>query len=114
MPKIYYTLTDEAPALATQSFLPIVKAFTKTAGIDIETKDISLTARIIAAFSDYIEPGQRLADDLSILGEMAKDPDANIIKLAKHQRLDTSIEGSDKRTAVKGLPSSRLPGSAEG
>ncbi len=81
MPKIYYTLTDEAPALATQSFLPIVKAFTKTAGIDIETKDISLTARIIAAFSDYIEPGQRLADDLSILGEMAKDPDANIIKL---------------------------------
>ena len=81
MPKILYTRTDEAPALATQSFLPIVKAFTKTSNIDIETKDISLAARIITAFPDFLKENQRMSDDLKILGEMARDPDANIIKL---------------------------------
>ncbi|NHF59336.1 NADP-dependent isocitrate dehydrogenase [Flavobacteriaceae bacterium TP-CH-4] len=81
MPKILYTRTDEAPALATQSFLPIVKAYTKTAGIAVETKDISLAARIISAFPDFLEKDQQLPDDLAILGEMAKNPDANIIKL---------------------------------
>ncbi len=81
MPKIYYTKTDEAPALATQSFLPIVKAFTKSSGIEIETKDISLAARILAVFPDYIKEDQRKSDDLKELGIMAKDPDANIIKL---------------------------------
>ncbi|QXP57913.1 NADP-dependent isocitrate dehydrogenase [Cellulophaga sp. HaHa_2_95] len=81
MPKIIYTKTDEAPALATQSFLPIVKAFTKTSGINIETKDISLAGRIIATFPDFLEEDQRIADDLKELGELAKSPDANIIKL---------------------------------
>jgi len=81
MPKIYYTKTDEAPALATQSFLPIVKAFTKPSGIEIETKDISLAGRILAVFPDYLEEGQRQSNDLEELGRMAKDPDANIIKL---------------------------------
>tara|TARA_R110000868_G_scaffold4211_17_gene26835 strand:+ start:598 stop:2817 length:2220 start_codon:yes stop_codon:yes gene_type:complete len=81
MPKIIYTKTDEAPALATQSFLPIVKAFTKTCGIDIETKDISLAGRIIATFPDFLEENQRIADDLTELGHLAKNPDANIIKL---------------------------------
>ena len=81
MPKIIYTKTDEAPALATQSFLPIVKAFTKTCGIDIETKDISLAGRIIATFSDFLKEEQRIADDLTELGDLAKNPDANIIKL---------------------------------
>lgn len=81
MPKILYTRTDEAPALATQSFLPIVKAFTKSSGIAIETKDISLAARILAVFPDFLERDQQVTDDLSILGEMAKSPDANIIKL---------------------------------
>jgi isocitrate dehydrogenase len=81
MPKIIYTKTDEAPALATQSFLPIVKAFTKTSGINIETKDISLAGRIIATFPDFLKEDQRIADDLKELGELAKSPDANIIKL---------------------------------
>ncbi|WP_411031710.1 NADP-dependent isocitrate dehydrogenase [Spongiimicrobium sp. 3-5] len=81
MPKIIYTKTDEAPALATQSFLPIVKAFTKTSGIDIETKDISLAGRIISAFPDFLEEEQKITDDLAILGQLAKTPEANIIKL---------------------------------
>ena len=81
MPKIFYTKTDEAPALATQSFLPIVKAFTKTSGITIETKDISLAARIISIFPDFINEDQRMENDLEVLGEMAKLPEANIIKL---------------------------------
>ncbi|MDP5081222.1 MAG: NADP-dependent isocitrate dehydrogenase [Winogradskyella sp.] len=79
--KIVYTKTDEAPALATRSFLPIVKAFTKSSGIIIETKDISLAARILAAFPDYLTPEQRVADALAELGELAKQPEANIIKL---------------------------------
>ena len=81
MPKIFYTKTDEAPALATQSFLPIIKAFTKTAGISIETKDISLAGRIIAVFPDFLTEEQQISNALAELGEMAKSPEANIIKL---------------------------------
>ncbi|MBQ4914880.1 NADP-dependent isocitrate dehydrogenase [Maribacter sp. MMG018] len=81
MSKIFYTKTDEAPALATSSFLPIVKAFTKTSGIEIETKDISLAGRIAAVFSDYLTPEQRVSNDLDELGKLAKNPEANIIKL---------------------------------
>lgn len=81
MSKIFYTKTDEAPALATSSFLPIVKAFTKTSGIEIETKDISLAGRIIAAFPEFLESNQKITNDLDELGEMAKLPEANIIKL---------------------------------
>lgn len=79
--KIIYTITDEAPALATQSFLPIVQAFAGTAGVDMETKDISLAARVLAVFPDFLEQNQQQTDDLSILGKLATDPDANIIKL---------------------------------
>lgn len=81
MPKIFYTKTDEAPALATQSFLPIVKAFTKTSGITIETKDISLAARIISTFPDFLKEDQQMENNLEVLGKMAKLPEANIIKL---------------------------------
>ena len=81
MAKILYTKTDEAPALATQSFLPIVKAFTRTADISIETKDISLAGRIIATFPEFLNEDQRITNDLAHLGEIAKTPDANIIKL---------------------------------
>ncbi|MCL4165274.1 UNVERIFIED_CONTAM: hypothetical protein GTU68_062171, partial [Idotea baltica] len=81
MSKIFYTKTDEAPALATSSFLPIVKAFTKTSGIEIETKDISLASRIIAAFPDFLDSTQKVTNDLDELGNMAKLPEANIIKL---------------------------------
>ncbi len=79
--KIIYTKTDEAPALATYSFLPIVKAFTKTADIDVELRDISLAGRILANFPDKLKPEQKVADALSELGELAKTPEANIIKL---------------------------------
>ena len=81
MAKIIYTHTDEAPALATKSFLPIVKAFTGKAGVDIETRDISLAGRIIAVFPEFLSEEQRIGDALSELGEIAKTPEANIIKL---------------------------------
>ncbi|MGB1248302.1 MAG: NADP-dependent isocitrate dehydrogenase [Chitinophagales bacterium] len=79
--KIIYTKTDEAPALATQSLLPIVKAFTSKANIDVETKDISLAGRILANFNDFLKEEQKVSDALAELGEMVKKPDANIIKL---------------------------------
>ncbi|MEM1259017.1 MAG: NADP-dependent isocitrate dehydrogenase [Bacteroidota bacterium] len=81
MAKILYTKTDEAPALATQSFLPIVKAFTKTSALDIETKDISLAGRILATFPEFLSKGQQISDDLALLGDVAKTQEANIIKL---------------------------------
>jgi isocitrate dehydrogenase len=79
--KIVYTKTDEAPALATRSFLPIVKAFTKTSNIEIEVKDISLASRILANFPEHLTEDQKVEDALAILGDLAKQPDANIIKL---------------------------------
>ena len=80
-PKIIYTETDESPALATYSFLPIVQAFSKAAGIDVETRDISLAGRIIANFPDNLREDQKIGDALAELGELAKTPEANIIKL---------------------------------
>jgi isocitrate dehydrogenase len=81
MSKITWTMTDEAPALATYSLLPIVKAYTSTAGIAIELKDISLAGRIIASFPEYLKPEQRIPDDLTLLGQMVNEPTANIMKL---------------------------------
>jgi isocitrate dehydrogenase len=78
---IIYTLTDEAPFLATHSFLPIVSAFASTAGVPVETRDISLSGRIISQFPDYLKPEQRINDDLKELGELTLRPEANIIKL---------------------------------
>jgi len=80
-PKIIYTKTDEAPALATASFLPIIKAFTGAAGVAVETRDISLAGRIIAVFPERMTDRQRKSDDLAELGRLAKTPEANIIKL---------------------------------
>jgi isocitrate dehydrogenase len=79
--KILYTKTDEAPALATYSFLPIVKAFTDSAGVAVETRDISLAGRIISQFPERLKPEQQIKDDLAELGEIAKTPEANIVKL---------------------------------
>ncbi|HPE82294.1 MAG TPA: NADP-dependent isocitrate dehydrogenase [Aequorivita sp.] len=79
--KIIYTKTDEAPALATHSFLPIVQAFTSPANIKLESRDISLAARILAVFPEFLKEEQRVSDDLAELGELAKTPEANIIKL---------------------------------
>ena len=81
MSKIIYTKTDEAPYLATQSLLPIIKAFTKSSGIEVETRDISLAGRILAVFSDRLPADQQTEDALAELGELAKTPEANIIKL---------------------------------
>jgi len=80
-PIIYYTKTDEAPALATRSLLPIIQAFTKSSGIGVELRDISLAGRILAVFSDKLPANQQVGDALSELGEMARSPEANIIKL---------------------------------
>lgn len=79
--KIIYTITDEAPMLATHSFLPIVQAFSKPANIDLETKDISLAGRILSNFPEYLNEDQKIADALSELGQLATQPEANIIKL---------------------------------
>ncbi|QGN56582.1 NADP-dependent isocitrate dehydrogenase [Nostocoides sp. HKS02] len=81
MAKIIYTLTDEAPMLATYSFLPVIEAFAGAAGVDVETRDISLAGRIIAAFDDLLPEDQRIGDALAELGALATTPEANIIKL---------------------------------
>src|SRR5215207_10556376 len=79
--KLIYTYTDEAPALATHSFLPVIEAFAGQAGVDIELRDISLAGRILAQFPDRLTDEQRIGDALAELGELAKAPEANIIKL---------------------------------
>jgi isocitrate dehydrogenase len=81
VPSILYTITDEAPALATYSFLPIVQAYAKQAGVNVETRDISVAARILAAFADQLPPTQRVSDALAELGALTLQPEANIIKL---------------------------------
>ncbi len=95
-PRIVYTYTDEAPALATHSLLPIIKTFTQAAGIGVESRDISLASRIIASFPERLAPEQRHPDALAELGELAKSPDANIIKLpnisASIPQLNAAIE----------------------
>ena len=80
-PTIIYTLTDEAPLLATHAFLPVVSTFTKPAGIKVEQSDISVAARILAAFPEYLTEEQRVPDALAELGKKTLEPDANIIKL---------------------------------
>ncbi len=81
MAKIIYTHTDEAPLLATYSFLPVIEAYASTAGVEVETRDISLAGRIIALFGDRLTPEQQIGDALAELGDLAKTPEANIIKL---------------------------------
>ena len=81
MANIIYTITDEAPALATRSFLPIVKSFVESSGIEIETKDISLAARILSTFTEFLSEDQQVEDALAELGKLVTKPEANIIKL---------------------------------
>ena len=100
--KIVYTKTDEAPALATRSFLPIVQSFTKSSGITIETKDISLAARILAVFPDYLTEEQKVADALAELGELAKKPEANIIKLPNISASIPQLTDAIKELQAKG------------
>lgn len=108
-PKILYTLTDEAPALATYSLLPIINAFADSAGVVVETRDISLSGRILAAFPEYLKEDQRISDDLAELGEIAKTPEANIVKLpnisASMPQLKAAIkELQDQGYAVPNYP----------
>jgi len=102
MSKIFYTKTDEAPALATESFLPIVKAFTNTSGIKIESKDISLASRIAATFPEYLTPEQQVTNDLEELGNMAKQPEANIIKLPNISASVPQLKEAIKELQEKG------------
>ena len=109
--KIIYTKTDEAPFLATHSLLPIIENFTAKAGIKVEIKDISLAARVLAVFPDFLEEHQRVNDALAELGEMVKTPEANIIKLpnisASVPQLTATIEElQSKGYAIPSYPES--------
>jgi isocitrate dehydrogenase len=99
---IIYTITDEAPALATHSLLPIIQAFTASSGIDVETRDISLAARVLANFPKYLTPEQRVNDALSELGELAKTAEANIIKLPNISASVPQLEAVIKELQAKG------------
>ncbi len=107
--KIIYTETDESPALATYSFLPIVQAYSKAAGIDVETRDISLTGRIIAAFPDKLKDDQKIADALAELGELAKTPEANIIKLPNISASIPQLHGAIKELQKKSFDIPNFP-----
>lgn len=102
MAKIIYTLTDEAPFLATHSFLPVVQAFAGTAGVDVETRDISLSGRIIAQFPERLTDEQRLDDALAELGELARTPDANIIKLPNISASIPQLKAAIKELQTQG------------
>ena len=101
--KIIYTKTDEAPMLATHSFLPIVNAFVKNADVEIETKDISLAARVLALFPEYLEENQRVNDALSELGELVRNPEANIIKLPNISASAPQLVSTIKELQLKGF-----------
>lgn len=102
MAKIIYTKTDEAPALATYSFLPIIEAFSAPAGVSLETRDISLAGRIIARFPEFLREDQRITDDLAYLGDLAKKPEANIIKLPNISASLPQLTGAIKELQEEG------------
>ena len=103
MAKIIYTRTDEAPLLATYSLKPVVEAFASTAGIDVETRDISLAGRILAQFPDYLGEDQKVADALAELGELAKTPEANIIKLPNISASVPQLKAAVKELQAQGF-----------
>ena len=102
-PKIIYTITDEAPMLATRSFLPIIQAFSKAAGVRVETRDISLASRILATFPDYLNENQKVSDNLAELGELVQKPDTNIIKLPNISASIPQIQAAVKELNEKGF-----------
>jgi isocitrate dehydrogenase len=113
MSKIIYTITDEAPALATRSFLPIVKAFVEPSGIQIDTKDISLAARILASFSDFLTDDQKVEDALAQLGDLVKLPEANVIKLPNISASIPQLKAALKELQAKGYQLPNYPDDPE-
>jgi isocitrate dehydrogenase len=111
--KIIYTITDEAPMLATFSLLPIIKSFAATANIDVESRDISLAGRIIANFSEYLKEEQRLGDALSELGQLANTPEANIIKLPNISASIPQLKEAIKELQAKGYALPDFPEDAQ-
>ena len=101
--KIIYTKTDEAPMLATHSLLPIINAFVKNAGVELETKDISLAARVLSAFPEYLKEEDRVNDALFELGELVKNPEANIIKLPNISASVPQLKATIEELQSKGL-----------
>ncbi len=108
-PEIIYTHTDEAPALATYSFLPIVRAFAAQAGVPVVTRDISLTGRILAQFPDYLEPEQRVDDHLKELGELTKEREANIVKLPNISASIPQLKAAIAELQAAGYPLPEYP-----
>ena len=111
--KIIYTITDEAPMLATFSLLPIIESFAATANIDVESRDISLAGRIIANFSDYLKEDQRIGDALTELGQLANTPDANIIKLPNISASVPQLKEAIKELQAKGYALPDFPEEAQ-
>lgn len=107
--KIHYTMTDEAPMLATHSFLPIVQGFTKSANIEIEVADISLAGRILANFPEFLKDDQRISDALAELGDLAKTPEANIIKLPNISASIPQLNAAIKELQSKGYQVPNYP-----
>ena len=106
-PTIIYTLTDEAPLLATYAFLPIIRTFTEPAGINVKTSDISVAARILAEFPDYLTEEQRVPDNLAELGRADAAAGHQHHQAAEHQRLGAAAHGRHQGTASQGLRRSR-------
>ena len=106
-PDIIYTKVDEAPELASGSFLPIIQSFAKTAGVNVGTKDISLAGRIIAQFPDVLKPEQRQSDDLALLGEIVMTPESNVIKLPNISASLPQIKGAIKELQSQGYACQR-------
>ncbi len=113
MSKIIYTITDEAPFLATHSFLPIVQAYAREAGVELETRDISLAGRVLAVFPDYLTDDQKVSDDLAYLGDLAKKPEANIIKLPNISASVPQLKAVIEELQAKGFAIPDYPEDAE-
>jgi isocitrate dehydrogenase len=111
-PSIIYTKTDEAPALATFSLLPVIQAFTRSSGIEVETRDISLAARILSRFPDFLSEDQRVHDALAELGSLAKTPEANIIKLPNVSASLPQLKAAISELQSKGFPLPEYPDDA--
>src|SRR5580765_422892 len=112
-PTIIYTLTDEAPLLATYSLLPVIRAFTAPVGIAVVTSDISVAARILAEFPDRLTPKQQVPDNLGMLGKLTQDPDANIIKLPNISASVPQLQAAIRELQSRGYPVPDLPEDAQ-